>query len=270
MKCVVYGSKSPVLHQALEEVKRKFLEEKILTDFDFMIISLNYKYPYENLHRDLVKIFDISSDAYFGFHSTETIEETEIHDGLAVCFIKFENRGRLKVYWDSGISDYMSNGLLQRLVEYLEENKNNLNVFFSAWEDKNLGLFIEDLGRILGQKGFYPNLVGGVSSGRKFNGELRTFQFYKGKVIKDGFGILTFENVEFTLGISLGFKPISPIYEVRKADNYKVYEVDSRVPFKRIVENFLTGLEKKIEYLWYCPIVLVEERRGIRKGAENL
>lgn len=262
MKCVVYGSRSPVLHQALEEVKRKFLEEKILTDFDFMIISLNYRYPYENLHRDLIRIFDINGDEYFGFHSTESIEETKIHDGIAICFLKFENKGQVKVYWDSGISDYTSNRLLDRLVEYLEENRNFLNIFFSAWEDKNLGLFIEDLGRILGQKGFYPNLVGGVSSGKKFNGELRTYQFYKGKVIKDGFGILTFENFDFALGISLGFKPISPVYEVKKADGYKVYEVDGGVSFKEIVENFLVGLEKKVEYLWYCPIVLFEDEEG--------
>jgi len=53
MKAVVYSSDNPVLRLALEEIKRKLEESKIITDFDFVIIALNYKYPYEDLDKTL-------------------------------------------------------------------------------------------------------------------------------------------------------------------------------------------------------------------------
>jgi len=265
MKVVVYSSSNPVLYQALEEIKHKFVEDKILTDFDFLLISLNYKYPYEKLDRDLRRVFNLDGREYLAFHSTESIENTKIVEGIAICFIKFENKGRVRIYTDEGISNYVERGTLERLVNYLEENKEHLNLFISAWEDNNLGLFIEDLGNFLYSRGFYPNLVGGVSSGKIYEGELRTFQIHNGKVIKDGFTVITFENVEYCFGISLGFKPISPVYMVSKADGYKIYEVDGNTPFINIVKGFLSGLEERVEYLWYCPIVILEEEEGYVK-----
>ncbi|GAB6065228.1 hypothetical protein JCM9492_03200 [Aquifex pyrophilus] len=262
MKSIVYASRKPVLYQALEEIKRKFTEDRILSDFDFMFIALNYKYPYEHLDRDIKRVFDVNGKDYVAFHATEAIANTDIFEGIAVCFIKFENRGKVNVYADEGIKNYTKNGTITKLIDYLEENKNNLNIFISSWEDESLGLFIEDLGRLLSSRNFYPNLVGGVSSGRRYNNELRTFQFYDGKIIKNGFVVVTFENVEFSMGISSGFKPISPVYTVSRAEGYKIYEVDGKTPFKEIVERFLKGLEKKVEYLWYCPIVILEDEEG--------
>ena len=265
MKAVVYSSRNPVLYQALEEIKRQFVEDKILTDFDFLLISLNYKYPYDKLDRDLKRVFELEGKEYLAFHSTESIENTKIIEGIAICFIKFENKGKVRIYTDEGISNYLEKGTLKRLVNHLEENKEHLNLFISAWEDNNLGIFIEDLGNALYSKGFYPNLVGGVSSGKRYEGELRTFQIHNGKVIKDGFAIITFENVEYCLGISLGFKPISPVYTVSKADGYRIYEVDGKTPFIKIVKNFLSGIEEKVENLWYCPIVILEGEEGYVK-----
>ncbi|HID66126.1 MAG TPA: hypothetical protein EYP32_04660, partial [Aquificaceae bacterium] len=265
MKAVVYSSRNPVLYQALEEIKRQFVEDKILTDFDFLLISLNYKYPYDKLDRDLKRVFELEGKEYLAFHSTESIENTKIIEGIAICFIKFENKGKVRIYTDEGISNYLEKGTLNRLVNYLDENKEHLNLFISAWEDNNLGIFIEDLGNALYSKGFYPNLVGGVSSGKRYEGELRTFQIHNGKVIKDGFAIITFENVEYCLGISLGFKPISPVYTVSKADGYRIYEVDGKTPFIKIVKNFLSGIEEKVENLWYCPIVILEGEEGYVK-----
>lgn len=262
MKAVVYSSRNPVLYKALEEIKYQFVEDKILTDFDFLLISLNYKYPYGKLDRDLRRVFNLDEREYLAFHSTESMENTRITEGITICFIKFENKGRVRIYTDEGISNYLEKGTLKRLVNYLEENKEYLNLFISSWEDNSLGLFIEDLGKSLYSRGFYPNLVGGVSSGEMYEGELRTFQIHNGKVVKDGFAVITFENVEYCFGISLGFKPISPVYTVSKADGYKIYEVDGRTPFIDIVKNFLNGIEEKVEYLWYCPIVILEEKEG--------
>ncbi|NPA33159.1 MAG: hypothetical protein GXO04_05990 [Aquificae bacterium] len=262
MKAVVYSSRNPVLFQALEEIKRKLKEEDILTDFDFMLISLNYKYPYTKLDRDLRRVFELEGKEYLAFHSTKSIENTKIVEGVAICFIKFEHGGSVSVYTDEGISTYTKSGTLGRLVDYLEENRDNLNLFISAWESNSLGHFIEDLGKALSSRGFFPNLVGGVSSGETYDGELRTFQIHNGKVIKDGFAVITFKNIDYCFGISLGFKPISPVYTVSKADGFKVYEVDQNVPFTSIVKSFLRGLEERVEYLWYCPVVLIEDKEG--------
>ena len=93
MKVVVYSSDNPVLRLALEEIKRKLEESKVLTDFDFMIIALNYRYPYENLDKNLRKIFGINSEDYFAFHATESFANINTTEGISVAFIKFENRG---------------------------------------------------------------------------------------------------------------------------------------------------------------------------------
>lgn len=262
MKVVVYSSDNPVLRLALEEIKRKLEESKVLTDFDFMIIALNYRYPYENLDKNLRKIFGINSEDYFAFHATESFANVNATEGISVAFIKFENKGKVKVFTGEGITDYKNNKLMDKLLEYLEENRHNLNIFISGWHDVELGYFIEDLGKELEKRGFYPNLVGGVSSGKVFDGELRTFQFYNKKIIKDGFGIITFENVDFAIGISLGFKPISPVYRATKVKGYQIYEVDHGRNFKEIVSKFLKGMEPKVEYLWYCPIILLDDKEG--------
>ena len=262
MKVAVYHSENPVLYLALEEIKKKLHVEGILNDYDFIIFALNYRYPYENLDRDIRRVFDIDKRNYFAFHCTESIANKRTFEGISACFIKFENKGNISVYWDSGITHYKDTNLVKKLADYLEENKNHLNVFISAWHDKNLGYFVDDLGKELERRGFFPNLAGGVSSGKNFKGELRTFQFYDGNVIKDGFGILTFKNVDFSLGISLGFKPTSPVYTATKVNGYEICEVDGNKNFKNIVESFLKGLERKVEYLWYCPIVILDEKEG--------
>lgn len=262
MKAAVYSSDNPVLRLALEEIKRKLEESKILKDFDFMMIALNYRYPYENLYKNLKKIFNISPERYFAFHATESFANIQSTEGISIAFIKFENKGKVRVFTGEGITEYKKNNLLSKLMEFLEENKNNLNVFISGWHDVELGYFIEDLGKELENRGFYPNLVGGVSSGKIFDGELRTFQFHNKKIIKDGFGIITFENVDFAVGISLGFKPLSPVYKATKVKGYNIYEVDYGKNFKEIVAKFLKGLEPKVEYLWYCPIILLDDKEG--------
>ena len=262
MKAVVYSSDNPVLRLALEEIKRKLEESRVITDFDFVIIALNYKYPYEDLDKNIRKIFNINSQDYFAFHATESFANTYTTEGISAVFIKFESKGKVKVFTAEGLTDYKGNNLLFKLVDYLEENKNNLNIFISSWRDAGLGFFIEDLGKELEKREFYPNLVGGVSSGEVFNGEFRTFQFHNNKVIRDGFGVITFENVEFTIGISLGFKPLSPVYKATKVEGCQIYEVDDGKNFKEIVSKFLKGLEPKVEYLWYCPIILLDDREG--------
>jgi len=82
MKVSVYSSDNPVLRLALEEIKRKLEESKILRDFDFMIIALNYRYPYENLYKNLQKIFDISPEDYFAFHATESFANIHSTEGI--------------------------------------------------------------------------------------------------------------------------------------------------------------------------------------------
>jgi len=59
MKAVVYKSTNKTLSLAIEEIKKQLICNRIIDDFDLVVLAVNYKYPYKNLDKTLKEVFNL-------------------------------------------------------------------------------------------------------------------------------------------------------------------------------------------------------------------
>jgi len=229
------------------------MEERLISEYDFMIIYLNCKYPYENLDKDLRKLFPVRNENYIAVHTEELIVDNNKVKGIGVCFLKFENRGRVKIFSGYDLDDFKNNFLVEELVEYLKENRENLNILYFTYSEK-IGEFLQELDEKLSEEGLYVDAFGCIP----YNERNRGLLFHNGGVIEDGFLVLTIESTDFKGGVSHGFKKTGPLYRITEAEGSKVYEIDGGRPITNLVEGLLKGLERRVEHLWYTPFLLVD------------
>jgi Uncharacterized conserved protein len=105
--------------------------------------------------------------------------------------------------------------------------------------------------------------VGELSSGYKKGEEVLTYQFVEDKVIKNGFFILTFDNIGFDIRIALGFKPYGITYRVQKAKGYRIYTVDDNQPLSYTIKSLMSKIQSNdIQHLWFCPITILDDQEG--------
>ncbi len=248
-------SKNESLHFALIEIKEKL--DNILPNFDFLIFSFHPRYDYNDINYFVNKVF--STNKWVGFHAVDSFVNDEIVEGVSVLALKYEKDASIDVFAIEDISDKDS---LEKTASYLNSNQDKLHIVIAGLCNEKFGFFVENLSDLLAYSPV-KNIVGGLSSGYRRNGEVLTFQFLDGKIIKNGFIILTFDKVDFDIGMSLGFKPYGITYEIKKAEGYKLFSVDEGKNFSYIVQNILKDIENPVvEYLWYIPINILDDEDG--------
>lgn len=222
MKSRVYHSSNDVLFLALEELYTKLREDEFLDDFDFIIFAVSPKYNPKDINRTIQRVFNTSN--YLAFNAINAFSNDKVVEGVVGLFIKFERDGEIIIN---------------------EPSKNDLNLIFLPYKE---GLEEE---KILDSISYLS--VGGIASGE------RAYLYYNGEIIKDNFITLTFKNVDYRFGISLGYKPIGPTYKVQVAKGNRVYVInyeDASLIAKRLLKN----LDNDIKNLWYSPVTIISKK----------
>ncbi len=258
MKTKVYSSSKNIFIDALKELKNQI--EKDFKRIDFLLFAIPPKFG-----RDVPKKIEtvFTNIDYAGFHAISAFKDDSIiEDSITVVVFQFKKRAKVKKFYIEDIRDFQKNENIEKTANYLNSNKNSFHILLAGLAEKKFALFLEKLSSHIDYN-HIDNIVGGISSGEVIDEELRTWQFIDGKTIKNGFIIISFENVKAKIGISLGFKPYGVTYKITKAKDSKIYEVDSGVKFAKVVKRLLKGIENPdFKYLWYLPLNILDETDG--------
>ncbi len=254
MIATVNCSKENSLYFALKELKEKV--SKLNINFDFFIFAIHPKYGYEDVTYFINKFF--KTDNWIAFHAIDAFSNTEIIEGISLLSLKFEKNGKIDRFLVENIEEKSA---LERTADYLNRNTGKLHLIFSGLCEHNMGYFIENLNNLLNYS-YVNNIVGGLSSGFENNKEILTYQFTENKVIKNGFVILSFDNFDFEIGISLGFRSYGIAYTIDDASGYRIYKTDDGKNFSYLVQNLMKGVENDVRNLWYSPINILDEKDG--------
>ncbi len=256
----VYSSENDVFRFALEDIYKQTNQDVCFNGYDFAIFSVSPSYPIDDINFQIKRILKIEGDRFLAFHSISNIFNRKVVKGVTACFIKFERKGKLSSFFAEGVSEFESGNLVKETADFLMEKEKNLNIIFAGLSNGKFAFFLDRLNNEL--EGRCKNIFGGVSSGFELNGRVLTYQFHANKILKDGFVILSFENVDYSSGIALGFEPVGPIYEVTESDGLRVYSIDGN-PAIYLVERLLDGIQPKdVRFLWYTPVVILDDDGG--------
>ena len=247
----IYNSKETILKFALEDIFRQFHKDFFIEDYDFIIFGINSDYPYKDINSSIKKI--LKTDKFVAFNAIDIFCNANTVEGIVALFIKFEKKGKISTFYQTNFSE------IDKAYDYLIKHKNSLNIIFSTPSDQ-VPVFLDKLNKkILEEKVF---LIGGLNSGYLDREELVSYQYIDDKIIKDGFMIISFENVEFQKAISLGYKPIGPIYDINLSKDNRIY-VAEYMDASLIAKKLLNGMENEnIQNLWYSPIVILDDEDG--------
>jgi len=250
-----FYSQNPVLKFAIEDIFKQFNNSFFMSDYDFVIFAISSHYPYRDIHLSIRKIID--SDNYVAFNATDSFCNADtISNGVVALFIKFENKGAIETYHQNHFED------MDKCYDYLIKNKKDLHIILSTASDK-LPKFLDRLSHKIQSSNNKISIIGGVSSGDLSKDEVVTYQYVDNEIVKDGFMIISFKNIEFQNGISLGYKPLGPVYQVNLAKDNRVY-VTEYMDASMIANSLMDGMENKnIQNLWYSPIVVLDDRNGM-------
>jgi len=254
MKFKTYYSIHKNFKNALNEIKLDI--DKEFGEYDFLFVGIHPEYSIDNINESIKEVFDTSS--YVGFHAINLFSDDKILKGVVVAVFKFEKNGRVNIF----ACDKLDKEALDKTADYLNSNTSATHFVIASLSNEDFSFFIENISKNLT---YYPvdNIIGGISSGEEIHSELRTYQFVNNEIIKQGFVIVSFENVKSYIDISLGFEPYGITYEITKCDRNKIYFVDDDKRFSEILNRLLKGIdEPKTEYLWYLPINIIDDKDG--------
>jgi len=247
-----FSNKSSLLF-CLENLKEQV--SKCFDSYDFLFFSIYPEYTFYNVNSLIRKIF--KTENFIAFNSSNIFIDDEIKiKGVGLFVIKFENKGKISTFINKGC--YVGN--LEKVSNYLNENRDKFHLIISNLERTDH--FVEEISHKLN---YFPvnNIAGGVIAGVNVNGEERKYIFYDNSILKQGFVIVSFENVEWKIGISSGFMPYGITYKILKANDKRIYFVDDGKHFGYIFKKLLNGIENPdIRYTWYTPIYVLNEERG--------
>ena len=248
----IYHSDNTILKFALEDIYRQFHNDFFLDTYDFIMFAVSSDYPYNDIHYSIKKILKTSN--YIAFNATDSFCNADTVQGVVALFIKFENEGKILNYYQHNFTE------IDECYNYLSKHKDDLHIILSTASDE-LPLYLDKLNEKLKKEKIF--IMGGVSSCNLNNNEMITYQYVDNEIVKNGFMIVTFKNVEFSKGISLGYKPIGPVYKVNLAKANRVY-VTEYMDASLISERLLKNMENKnIQNLWYSPIIILNDDDGI-------
>ena len=255
MRAKIYYSNNKVFKFALEEIYKQFLDDFMIDKFDFIIFAIDSNYNYQDINFSIKKIFNTNN--FIAFNATNSFARDKIiEEGVVALFIKFENNGKIDTYYQDDLE------LKDDLINYLQKHNDNLNIILS-YPSEDIPNFIKELNKQLGELGDNNiSLLGGLCSGYLDSEELVAYQYIDGKIIKNGFILISFENCEFLKEVSLGYKAIGPHYKVNVAKDNRVYVVDYE-DASLITKKLLKGIENpSIQNLWFSPLVILDEKDG--------
>ncbi|WP_456480477.1 FIST N-terminal domain-containing protein [Nautilia sp.] len=251
MKFKTFYSTNTSFFYAVTEIKKRIDAE--FGEYDFIFFGIHPEYEVEEINFVIGKVFE--NPEYVGFHAINLFSDTKIIKGVVAGVFKFERKGKVNIYYCKNLSKYN----LYKTRDYLNGRRQDTHFIIASLADEYFSFFIETLSSKLD---YFPvnNIIGGISSGEKYDGEVRTFQFVDGEIIKNGFIIVSFENVDSRIDMSLGFLPYGITYEITKCDKNKIYTVDYDKNFSDILRRILKGIKNpKEEYLWYLPINIMDD-----------
>jgi len=247
----IYNSKHTILKFAIEDVFKQFHNDFFIDDYDFVIFGINSDYPYKDVNNSIKKI--LGNNNFVAFNAIDLFCNADTVKGVVALFIKFEKNGKIETYYQENFDE------VDECFDYLLKNKDSLNIMLSTPSD-DVPSFLDKLNKKVITEDIF--LIGGLSSGYLDKDELVAYQYIDDKVIKDGFMIISFKNVEFEKGISLGYKPIGPIYEINLTKNNKVYVTEYQ-DASLIAKRLLNGMkDENIQNLWFSPVVILDDEDG--------
>ncbi len=234
---------------ALEELKEKL--ERV--DFDFLIFAISPVFNYA-INETIQKIFKTNN--YIAFHAIDSFCDNEVQNKSVVMLaINFEKSGKVSKFF---VEDIKNEDIL-KTSDYLNNNQDKFHLIFANYSNGRINSFIEKISKNINYSPV-DNIAGGVASGMEVENELILNIFTENKILNKGLIILSFENVDAEVGVSLGFKPYGITYKITKAQNNRIYLVDDGKNFAYMVKKLFTNIENPdIRYLWYTPIYIIDE-----------
>jgi len=243
----VLSSNKDTFLYAIEELKSKLKQE-----FDFFIFAISPIFNYA-INETIQKIFKTKN--YIAFHSIDSFcDDIVKENSVVVLAIKFEKKGKIEKFF---VEDIKEEDVL-RVSEYLNSNQDKFHLIFANNSDGKINTFIEEISKKLTYN-LINNIAGGVASGMDIDGKFVSNLFIENKVLNKGLIILSFENIEAEVGVSLGFKPYGITYKITKSEQNKLYLVDDGKNFGYMIKKLFENIENPdIRYLWYTPIYILE------------
>jgi hypothetical protein len=75
--------------------------------------------------------------------------------------------------------------------------------------------------------------------------------------------IISFENINYSIDVSLGFKSYGITYEVTKAKGTKLYNIDDGKSASYMATKMLQNVDvEDTRYLWYVPFTVLSKQGG--------
>lgn len=258
MKAKVYSSSNLSLKSALKNIKNEI--KKDFKNIDFLLFSIHPEYSCD-VNESIQEVF--GKIDYAAFHAIDAFNNRKIvKKAVTVTAFKFEKNTKIKKFWIEDIRNYEKDNSIQKTAKYLNENSKDFHIILAGYTEDRFGNFLEKLSNNI-KYNPVNNIIGGISSGMVIDNELRSWQFTNDTTIKNGFLILSFENIEANIGISLGFKPYGITYKISKAEQSKLYIVDGHIKFSEIVKRLQRGIENPDpKYLWCLPLNILDEQDG--------
>jgi len=252
----IYSASEPTLSLCVKKLYKNFSKDFINTDFLFFAIHPDFEI--ELVNETIKKIFN--TEKFLAFHAVDSFQNSNIiGKGITLCSIKFEKQGKIKSFY---VEDIEAKESLQKSAEYLNANHDDFHIFVGGLCGGKISYFIDELSSKLTYKTL-DNIIGGVSSGDLTSDEVLTYQFIADKIIKNGFVIVSFENVEYSTGVSFGFQPYGITYEITKAEGTKLYSVDDGKSASYMATKMLENVGvSDVRYLWYLPFSMLNKERG--------
>jgi len=254
MYAKVLSSNKDTFLFAIEELKFKL--DTFSRDFDFYIFAISPIFNYA-INETIQKIFKTNN--YIAFHSVDSFCDEKVKDNsVVVLAIKFEKNGKINPFFVDDIKD--TDAL--KVSNYLNSNQDKFHLIFANNSDGKICSFIENVSKNIS---YTPinNIAGGVASGMKINDKFVSNLYIENRVLNKGLIILSFENVDAEVGVSLGFKPYGITYEITKAKENKIYLVDDGKNFAYMIRKLFDGIENPdIRYLWYTPIYILDSQNS--------
>ena len=252
----IYSASESTISLCVDRLYEKF--SKDFDSADFLFFAIHPDFGMEHINETIKTTFDTKN--FLAFHAVDSFENTIIVEkGVTLCSINFEKKGKIKSFY---IEDIQAKESLKKSAEYLNANSDNFHIFIGGLCGGKIAHFIEELSTKLTYKTL-DNIVGGVSSGDLTSEELLTYQFIDNKVIKNGFVIVSFENIEYSTGVSFGFQPYGIIYEITKVKGTKLYTLDDGKSASYMATKMLEHIGVcDVRYLWYIPFAIFNKERG--------
>jgi len=253
----IYSASEATLSLSLKKLHKNF--SKDFTSVDFLFFAIHPDFGMDCINESIKKTFN--TEDFLAFHAVDSFQNaTIVGKGITLCSIKFEKQGKIKSFY---IEDIQAEGSLDKSTEYLNTHPNDFHIFIGGVCDGKLSYFIDNLSEKLTYKTL-DNIIGGVSSGDLTSDTLLTYQFIDNKIIKNGFVVVSFENVEYSSGISFGFQPYGISYEITKAEGTRLYSIDDGKSASYMATKMLENVSDSfdIRYLWYIPFAIFSKERG--------